>query len=322
MKKRTGMITGILAGALLLAGMAAQAEETGAVRVGALKGPTSMGLVNLMEDAGDTYDFTMVTAADELLPKVIGGDLDIALIPANMASILYQKTEGGISVIDINTLGVLYMVSGRDGISGIADLDGQTVYLTGKGTTPDFALQYLLAQNGLGTDDVTLEYKSEATEVAAVLAKDLEAIGLLPQPFVTVACAQNEALGIVMDLTEEWDKVQPEEGGSRLVTGVTVVTSGFLEENPEAVSAFLEGHEASVQAINDDPEAGAELVAKAGIIEKAPIAQKAIPFCNITCITGEEMKDALSGYLQVLYDMSPEAVGGALPEEDFYFLGE
>lgn len=321
MKKIVKRLLGILLGAALLTAMPAQAEDAGAVRVGALKGPTSMGLLNLMKDAADTYEFTMVTAADELLPKVISGDLDIALIPANVAAILYQKMQGGISVIDINTLGVLYIVSGSEEIDEIADLAGQTVYLTGKGTTPDYALQYLLEKNGLSQDEVTLEYKSEAAEVAAVLAQNPEAIGLLPQPFVTVACAQNEALEIQIDLTEEWDKVQPEEGASRLVTGVTVVRNGFLEEHPEAVDDFLEGHAASAGAINEDPEAGAELAVEAGIIEKAPIAQKAIPFCNITCITGEEMKDALSGYLKVLYDQNPESVGGALPEEEFYFCG-
>lgn len=312
-------ICGVLLCALLLAGTAARAEEAEPVRVGALKGPTSMGLVNLMEDAGDAYEFEMVTAADELLPQVIGGELDIALIPANMAAILYQKTEGGVAVIDINTLGVLYVVSADDTIHEIADLKEKTVYLTGKGTTPDFALRYLLAQNGLSEEDVTLEYKSEATEVAATLAGEPEAVGLLPQPFVTAACAQNDALGIVLDLTEEWDRVQPEEGGSRLVTGVTVARRAFLEEQPEAVEAFLEGHAASAQAINDDPEAGAELVVRAGIIEKAPIAQKAIPLCNITCITGGEMKEALGGYLQTLYDLQPESVGGALPGDDFYY---
>lgn len=346
MKKITGRFLGVLLGTALAFGTAAVAAESetapdkaggagnpsveaadpagseetaAAVRVGALKGPTSMGLVNLMEEAGDEYEFTMVTAADELLPMVIGGDLDIALLPANVAAILYQKTEGGIAVIDINTLGVLYLVSGNEEIQEITDLAGRTVYLTGKGTTPDFVLQYLLTQNGLDMEQVTLEYKSEPTEVAAVLAQDPQAIGLLPQPFATVACAQNEALGVVMDLTEEWDKAQSSGDGSRLVTGVTVARREFLEESPEAVSAFLEDHAASAEAINDDPKAGAELVVKAGIIEKAPIAEKAIPFCSITCITGEEMREALSGYLQVLYDQDPASVGGALPEEDFYF---
>ncbi len=299
---------------------ASENETEMTVRVGSLKGPTSMGLVSLMEDnengeTGNNYDFTMVTAADELLAQMIGGKLDIALIPANVSSVLYQKTDAGIHVIDINTLGVVYAVSGDSTVKTISDLKGKTVYLTGKGTTPDYVLQYLLEENGVSLDEVKLEYKSEATEVAAVLASDPNCIGILPQPFVTVAMSKNENLKRVLDLTEEWDKVNSD---SRLVTGVTVVRDAFLEENEEAVAEFLKDHEDSSKFVNENIEEGAELIAKRGIIEKAPIAQKAIPYCNITCITGEEMKEALSGYLQVLYEMAPESVGGELPDDEFY----
>lgn len=309
--------------AAIAAGSGKGAEEAVTIRVGSMKGPTSMGLLYMMEDAeaGKTennYEFQMVTAADELLPLMIKGEMDIALVPANVASVLYNKTEGGICVIDINTLGVLYMVSGDTNLQSIADLQGKTIYLTGKGTTPDYVLQYILSQNGLSAQDCTLEYKSEATEVAALLAEDPDAIGLLPQPFVTAACAQNEALSIIFDMNEEWEKVQG-EGGSRMVTGVTVVRKEFLEENENAVKTFLAEHEASAAAINADPAGGATLVVEAGIVAKEPIAQKAIPFCHIVSITGEDMKQALSGYLQVLYDQSPEAVGGNLPGDDFYY---
>jgi NitT/TauT family transport system substrate-binding protein len=296
-------------------------SETAALRIGGLKGPTSMGLVYMMEEAGENYTFTMAATADELLPQMINEELDIALLPANVAAILYQKTEGGVTVLDINTLGVLYMVSGNQEIREISDLKGQTVYLTGKGTTPDFVLQYLLAENGLTLEDVQLEYKSEATEVAALLAENPQAIGLLPQPFVTVACAQNDALFIVLDLTEAWDNVQGEEG-SRLVTGVTVVRNTVLQENPQRIADFLAAHQASTEAINENPEEGAALVVSAGIIEKQAVAQQAIPFCNITCITGQEMQAALAGYLQVLYDQDSSSVGGALPEMDFYYIPE
>lgn len=323
MKKR--WISFAAAAGLLISSMtafAAENPEDTVVRVGALKGPTSMGLVSMMDQSekGETdnqYEFTMVTAADELLPQVISGQLDIALIPANMASILYQRTEGEIRVIDINTLGVLYAVSGDDSIASTADLKGKTIYLTGKGTTPDYVLQYLLEENGISLEEVTLEYKSEATEVAAILAETPQAVGILPQPFATVALSNNEALKNVLDLTKEWDHLN-EESKSRLVTGVTIVRSEFLEENPEEVAAFLEDHESSANFINENPKEGAELVEQAGIVEKAAIAEKAIPYCNITCITGEEMKDALLGYLQVLYDLNPDSVGGTLPEEDFY----
>ena len=296
--------------------------ESVEVKIGSLKGPTSMGLVYLMDQAekgesANQYEFTMAAGADELLPSVISGDLDIVLVPANVASVLYNKTEGGVSVIDINTLGVLYMVSGNADIKEMADLAGKTVYLTGKGTTPDYVTQYLLAENNL-TDEVTLEYKSEATEVAAMLVEDTDAIGVLPQPFVTAACARNENLSVVMDLTKEWAAIQG-EGGSQLVTGVTVVRNDFLNENQAAVDKFLEEHKASAAYANENVEEAAELVVSAGIMEKAAVAAKAMPNCNITYIDGTDMKTALSGYLEVLYNQDAGSVGGALPAEDFYY---
>lgn len=296
--------------------------ESVEVKIGSLKGPTSMGLVYLMDQAekgesANQYEFTMAAGADELLPSVISGDLDIVLVPANVASVLYNKTEGGVSVIDINTLGVLYMVSGNADIKEMADLAGKTVYLTGKGTTPDYVTQYLLAENNL-TDKVTLEYKSEATEVAAMLVEDTDAIGVLPQPFVTAACAQNENLSVVMDLTKEWAAIQG-EGGSQLVTGVTVVRNDFLNENQAAVDKFLEEHKASAAYANENVEEAAELVVSAGIMEKAAVAAKAMPNCNITYIDGTDMKTALSGYLEVLYNQDAGSVGDALPAEDFYY---
>ena len=296
------------------------------VRVASLKGPTSLGLLFLMDKAdkgetANTYEFQMATGADEILPLMVKGDLDIALVPANVASVLYHKTQDGVEVIDINTLGVLYMVSGGDGLTNFTDLKGKTIYLTGKGTTPDYVLQYLLTANGMSVDDVTLEYKSEATEVASVLAEDSTAIGLLPQPFVTAACMQNDALKVIFDLNEEWNKVQGEDGSS-MVTGVTVVRKEFLEENEDAVKSFLEDHKASAEAVNADPTTGAALAVEAQIVAKEPIAQKAIPNCNITYIDKAEMKQALSGYLKVLFHQDSQSIGGGLPESDFYYDAE
>ncbi|MDY3251301.1 MAG: ABC transporter substrate-binding protein [Candidatus Choladocola sp.] len=323
MKKRICKLCALFLAAAALSCNAALAEET-VVRVGSLKGPTSMGIVSMMEksEAGETsydYEFTMAAAADELLAQVISQDLDIAMVPANVASVLYNKTEGGVHVVDINTLGVLYIVECGDSIRSISDLAGKTVYLTGKGTSPDYVLQYLLKENGLTADDVTLEYKSEATEVVSVLAGDSSAIGLLPQPFVTAASMQNESLHIALDLTKEWENIQ-KESGSSLVTGVTIVRDGFLKENPDAVEDFLAEHELSAAYTNEHPAEAAEKIAALGIVAKAPIAEKAIPYCNITCIEGEEMQSALSGYLGVLYSLDPAAVGGSLPAEDFYYI--
>lgn len=300
------------------------AEGGYTLKIGSLKGPTSMGLVHLMDqsekgEAKGSYEFAMYTAADELLGKIVSGDLDVALLPANMSSIIFNKTNHGIHVLNINTLGVLYGVSSDDSIKSALDLKGKTVYLTGKGTTPDYALQHMLKANGLSTDDVTLEYKSEAAEVAAVLKEKPEAVGLLPQPFVTAAMAQNDSLKMVLDLTKEWDAVAGENGGS-LVTGVTICRKELLEEHTDAIETFLAEQKESTEAANSNVSETAVLVAAAGIIEKAPVAEKAIPYCSITYIDGEEMKSMLSGYLQVLYDMDPAAVGQTMPTEDFFYL--
>ena len=294
------------------------------IRVGSLKGPTSMGLLFLMQEAEEggaegNYAFTMAAQADELLPLMVKGEMDIALVPANVASVLYNKMQGQLAVIDINTLGVLYMVTGDGTIESVEDLKGRTIYLTGKGTTPDYVLHYILSENGMTEADYTLEYKSEASEVAALLAEKPQAVGLLPQPFVTAACIQNEALKVVLDMNEEWTKLLGEDG-SRVVTGVTVVRKEFLKEHEAAVKVFLKEHEESTGAINEDVQTGASLAVAAGIAAKEAIAQKAIPACNITCMQGAEMQQALSGYLEVLFEQNPESVGGALPGEDFYYI--
>ena len=297
-----------------------KAEPAASVRVGSLKGPTSMGLVNLRKAAEngeltDTYAFTMATDASEIAASLVAGELDIALIPANLAAVLYNKrTDKGIQVIDINTLGVLYCVTGDESISSVRDLAGKTVYLTGQGTTPEYSLRYLLEQAGV--TDCSLEFKSEATEVAALLAADPSAIAVLPQPFATVAMVQNADLKEAFSLSEAWDSLG---SGSRMVTGVTVVRKAFLSEHPAAVERFLAAHAASAQKANEDVEGTAKLIAEYGIIEKAPVAQKALPKCAVSCITGAEMEAALKGYLEVLYKADPASVGGEVPDAGFYY---
>ncbi|MBQ9041331.1 MAG: ABC transporter substrate-binding protein [Eggerthellaceae bacterium] len=295
------------------------------VRVASLKGPTSIGIAEFIDEAaaGETYNdfqFTISGTADEVLPNLIQGNVDIALIPANAAATVYNKTNGGISVIDVNTLGVLYVVSGDEAISSIKDLAGKTVYMTGAGTTPEYVMSYLLKEAGIA-DNVTLEFKSEASEVAAVLAADPTAIGVLPEPYVTSVTLKTEGLAPRVSLTEEWNALQAGASGSQLVTGVTVVRNDFLAENPAAVTDFLERQAASVELVNADPETAGELVVKAGIMDNAKAAAQAIPRCNLVCLTGDEMKAALSGYLNVLFEQDPASVGGALPGDDFYFAG-
>ena len=299
----------------------AEAADGVTIRIGSLKGPTTMGIVNLMKDAENNeakgnYEFTMETQPDVIAGAFVKGDLDIALIPANLAGVLYTKTEGNVRVISINTLGVLYCVSADDSIHSVKDLAGKTVLSTGQGATPEYTLNYLLKMNGVS--DCTVEFKSEASEIAAVLAESPEKIAILPQPFVTAAMAKNDQLKTAFSLSDEWDAL---DNGSRMVTGVTVVSKSFLKKNKEAVDLFLTEQAESAGKTAEDLAGSAALVAEYGIIEKAPIAEKAIPFCGITSITGEEMKQALSGYLDVLRDADPASVGGAIPGDEFYYMG-
>lgn len=293
-----------------------------AFRIASLKGPTTMGMVKLMSDAeaGNTvhdYQVNMYGTADEIVPQLVNGDLDIALVPCNLAGVLYNKTKGAVQVAAVNTLGVLYVVESGDTVSSIQDLKGKTIYSTGKGTTPEYALNYLLMENGIDPEkDVTIEYKSESTELAVMLAEMENAIAVLPQPYVTIVQMQNSKVRVALSFTEEWEKVTED---SSLVTGVLLVRKAFAEENPQAFQEFLDDYKASTEYVNANPEDAGVLVEKYGIVPKAAVAAKAIPACNITYIEGDEMKQKVGGYLSVLFDANPQSVGGALPEDDFYY---
>lgn len=296
------------------------------VNVTALKGPTAMGMVELMDevDKGEVdsqnYTFEIAASIDEVTPAISQGKTDIAAVPANVASVLYNKTEGAVKVLAVNTLGVLYIVENGDTVHSAADLKGRTIYASGKGATPEYALNYILKENGLNPDtDVTIEWKSEHAECVAALAQNPEGIAMLPQPFVATAQMKNPDLRTALDLTEEWDKIQAdEEEPGALLTGVLVVRSEFAEENPEAVADFIERYRDSVEFVNENVTEAAQLVGSYDIVA-AQAAEKAIPECNIVCITGSEMKEKLSGYLTVLEGENPEAVGGKLPDDSFYY---
>ncbi len=302
------------------------------VRVTAMKGPTAMGMVSLMnqvdngEITSNNYSFELLSSTDEITPKIVQGEVDIAAVPANLASVLYNKTEGDVEVLAVNTLGVLYIVSTNEvdeDATLYETLGGKTIYASGQGASPEYALNYILTHNGLNPEtDVVIEWKSEHSEVVSALAQDPDAYALLPQPFVTVAQTNNEAIQITYDLTEEWNKIQAdEENPSQLITGVVIARKEFVEENPEAVEDFLALYEESINFTLNNTDEAAALIGSYDIVAEG-VAKKALPYCNITYIDGNEMKTALSGYLQVLYDSNPSSVGGALPEDDFYYGAE
>lgn len=324
MKKTISLILVLALIVVAFAGCAAQPkEEDVTIRIGGLKGPTSMGLVKVMADnetgsAANDYAFTIAGSADEVTPKLIQGELDIAAVPANLASVLYNNTEGAVQLLAINTLGVIYIVEKGETVASVADLAGKTIYATGKGSTPEYALRYILSENGIDPDkDVTIEWKSEPTEVVSTLASAEGGVAMLPQPYVTVAQSSVEGLRIAIDLTEAWDAL---ENGSMLLTGVLLVRKDFAENHPRAIADFLKEYEASTAYVNENNADAAQLIEKFDIV-KAAVAEKALPYCNITYIAGADMKTPMDGYLKVLYDQNAASVGGTLPGDDFYYEG-
>lgn len=289
------------------------------VKVAALKGPTAMGMVKLMDESksssvnGNNYEFKIVGAPTEITPMLVKGEVDIAALPANLAAVIFNSTKGKVQVIAVNTLGVLYICENGNSVNSLEDLKGKTIYSSGKGSTPEYALNFILEQNGL--ENLPIEWKSEHTECVAALLKDPNAVALLPQPFATTAMVQNPSIRIALDLNKEWDKVSPE---SALLTGVVVARTEFIKENKKAVDNFLESYKMSTEFVNSNINEGARLIGEIGIIPEK-VAQKALPYCNIVCITGDEMKAILPGYLKVLFDANPKSVGGVLPSEEFYY---
>lgn len=297
----------------------AELAEKITIQIAALKGPTALGMLNLMENDANgisvnDYEFTLAGAADEIVGKISSGELDIAAVPTNVGATLYNKTEGGVQLAALNTLGVLYILENGDSIHSVEDLAGKTIVATGQGSTPEYALNMILKKNGL--TDVTVEYKSEHSEVPPMLLNGEASVAMLPQPFVTSVLSQNENIRVALDVTEEWNKAV--NGESELTMGCVIVRKDFAEEQKEALDAFLDEYKASVDAVVADPAAAAALSEKYDII-KAAVAEKAIPECNIVFIEGDEMERIAGGCLQVLFDANPKSVGGSLPDEAFYY---
>ena len=262
------------------------------------------------------YDFTIEGAIDAVTPAIVRGSTDIAAVPANVSSVLYNNTDGGIEVLAINTLGVLYIAEKGDSVHSVEDLRGKTIYSSGNGATPEYALRFVLESAGLEIGrDVFIEWRSEHAECVAALEANDEAVAMLPQPFLTSALLSDSSIRVALDLNDLWMEAM----GTELITGVVIARTSFIEENEDDVRAFLSSYGDSVDFVNGNISEGAALVGEYGIIGEK-VANLAIPGCNITLITGEEMKAALSNYLGVLYSMNPKSVGGALPNEDYYFI--
>lgn len=295
--------------------------ETTAISVAVLKGPTGIGAVKLMDstDSSNEYTFEVSSAPDEVMAKLINGSVDIAALPTNVAAAVYNKSEQEISIAAINTLGVLHILERGDTIQSVSDLEGKTIYATGQGSTPEYVLNYILQKNNI--QNVTVEYMAEHAELAtALLAGDVN-IALLPEPNVTAVLLKDSTIHQALDLTEEWNTTQLTNSlmPSQLAMGCIVARKDFIQNNTDAFENFLKEYEESVNYVNNNVSEVAELVQKYGIMDSAAVAEKAIPNCNIVFIANDEMKNALQGFYQILFEANPKSIGGALPNEDFYY---
>ncbi|MBI6872405.1 ABC transporter substrate-binding protein [Clostridium aciditolerans] len=332
MKKRIGtllMAFMLVASTLFAIGCSKDSSTTGQasketkkekVKIAALKGPTGMGIVKLMEENKDAYDITLFDSPDQLISKIVNGELDGAAVPSNLAPVLYNKTKGGIQLAGINTLGILYIVENGNTIKDIKDLKGKTIYSSGKGSTPEFVLNYILKKNGLEPDkDVKIEYKMQHSDLATAVASKEVKIAVLPEPFVTTTKMKDKDLQVAVDLTKEWEKVS--ENNCKLVMGTLVFRKDFLEKREKDAEEFLVKYKESVDFVNKNKEDAAKLIEKNGILPNAKIAEMAIPKCNIVFISAKDGKDSLDKFYKVLEQNDPKSIGGKLPDENFYYKG-
>ena len=288
------------------------------VNVMVLNGTTGFGMANLMDaaakgEAAQEYHFTVETDASNIVAALVNGSSDIAALPTNAAAAVYNKTQGGVQVLALNTLGVLYLVTdGSVTVESMADLEGQTVYAPAQ--NPSFIFQHIVDANGVENVTIDNTYAQPADLNAAVASGEVS-VAVLPEPMVTVAKSKNPDLVVALDLTAEWDKVS--EPGS-LVQGCVVVRKNFVLENAAAVQNFLTEYGASIEALTSDVEGTAAKIEANGIFTKAAVAAKAIPNCNVCFITGAEMQAALSQFLTIMHGVAPASVGGSIPGDDFY----
>lgn len=295
------------------------------VSVAALIGPTGMGLVKLMDDqdkgtAQNNYSFILSGTPDDIVAKIASGEADIAAVPVNLAPTLYNKTSGNVELIAINTLGVLYVVENGDTVKTLSDLKGKTLVASGQAATPEYVLNYILSKNGLapGTD-ISIEYKADHSELASLVMAGKVNLAMLPEPFVTTVIQKDPDVHVVLDLTQEWQGIK-DNNGSALIMGVMIVRKDFADKNPEALSAFMDEYKTSTEYVNSNVKEASALVEKYGIMASAALAEKAIPNCNIVYIDGQEMKDQIAPFYQILFDSNPKSIGGTLPDDAFYYI--
>ena len=341
MRKNLGKLLALLLAAMMLAlplsscgkeeGGASSAQPASSaagpkteVRLATLKGPTGIGMTYLLEKAEaktalNDYSYVIANAPDEISARLVAGEYDIAAVPTNLAATLYNASNGKVKLLNLNTLGVLYVLEKGDSIKSLADLSGKTIYVSGQAATPEYVLDYLLEANGV--EDVDIEFVADHAALATMATSGKADICMLPEPNVTAVVTQDKDIRVALNMTDEWNKTVEKKGlgGSVLSMGCVVVRTEFAEKNPDAVKNFMTEYKESVEKVNADVDGAAQLCERFEIVPKAAIAKQAIPRCNIVYIDGEQMKTQVENFYKVLFDANPKSVGGKLPDANFYY---
>ena len=290
------------------------------IKVAVLNGTTGFGMAHLMEQnankkASNNYTFTVEKEGTDIIAQLINGTVDIAALPTNAASVVYNRTQGAVKVLAINTLGVLYVLDTSGEIKSIGDLEGKTIYCPAQ--NPQFILNYLLKKNNINaTIDTTYSAPADLQQALAANKLGENAIAVLPEPMVTITQKANSAVKVALDLTAEWDKVND----SQLVQGCVVVRNEFLKKNKDAVESFMAEYKTSIEYLKTNTTDAAKLVVKYGIFANEGVAKLAIPKCNVTYMDGADMKAAMIGFLTAMKSVAPASIGNDLPTDDFYFI--
>ena len=297
------------------------------IRLAVLSGPTGIGAAKLLDSVDNNpaalsygnYDYKIYTDNSELVAGLTKGEIDIATVASNVAVNLYNKTDGGVKIIAVGTLGVLHILEGGGGdtVHSIADLAGRTIYCAGQGANPEYILRYLLRETEMDAAEVKLVF-ADASEISAKLLSGEIQYAMLPVPAATAAIAKGEGkIRAAIDVTEAWNELGT---GSQVVMTAVVARTEFLETYPDLVNHFLTDYEKSIDFVNNNVDAAAELVAGYGITPSAGIAKQAIPQCHLAFISGTDMMSAISDYFLALYSIDPAAVGGSVPDDGIYYI--
>lgn len=298
-------------------------EEYKAVdmHVACLKGPTGVGMAKLMDDArlnktANNYTFTVATAADEISGKIINGEINIASVPTNLAAKLHQKTNGKITMLAVNTLGVLSFLSSDESVKTMADLKGKTIYSAGEGSNPEYILKYILKQNNIDPEkDVTIKFVATGEQLSAAMISGQATVAMVPEPAATTVLTKKNTVKRIFTVNDEWEKVSD----SKLMMGCVVALDSYIENNRDAVDKFLAEYKASIEFANKSIDDTAAFCETYGIVPNAAIAKAAIPTCNVKYVDKNDMKTSIKGYFEVLLSFDAESIGGKLPADKFYY---